>query len=336
MFNCNRRWFAAAALVFAIPFIGAAPGAPKPAIVVYPFSGAQGVAPTIGANVALVTALQLSQGGDITVKSAPADTQRADYLQTARGLGADYYVSGFVSPIGNQLAVIEQLVSTRNGVSVWRSNTMQLTVPDDARAQASDLHDAIVQAGAQQPFPVSQSQSGANAPPPRSSSARPAKPEAPLPIPRFESIPAPVAAVPTAAPVARKTAVILPFGGGTIAAVKHYVPDALLRTFPTYGISGAKATTDSDDVAAVGLVLCTQFNADVLFSGTIDTSQWDPERGWYFDANLSLKVSDCKDLSRKPRTIETTAMSGNVQTAIDIAIAQALKDYTNPHFVSNR
>ena len=335
MVNFNRALCAAAVLLLAIPFIGAAPGTPKPAIVVYPFSGATGVAPAIGANVALVTALQLSLGGDITVKSAPADTQRADYLLTARGLGADYYVSGFVSPIGNQLAVIEQLVSTRNGVSVWRSNTMQLTVPDDARAQASELHDAVVKAGVQQPFPVSQSPSGSNTPP-RSSSSRPSKPEAPLPIPRFESIPAPVAAVPTAAPVVRKTALILPFSGSAIAAVKHYVPDALLRTFPTYGISGAKATTDSDDVAAVGLVQCSQMNADVLFSGTIDTSQWDPERGWFFDANLSLKAYDCKNLSLKPRTIETTAMSGNVQTAIDIAIAQALKDYTNPHFVSNR
>ena len=325
------RFFALAAVaLLAVPLVGAVPENQRSVVVVYPFRGAQGVSPNIGSNVAVAVAQQLAQTGDITVKPAP-DTAPADFLHTARGLGADYYVAGFVSPIGNQIAVIEQLVSTKSGVSVWR-NTVALATPDDARDAAAQLHEAIVQLGQQQ-VPLIPNRTTAAAPPSAAPSAAPAKRVALAvpPIPLGAAVP-----LPTATPASRTTALVLHFGGDTLSAVKDYVPDAIVQTMGRYGIGGAKATVESGDLAKVGLLMCAQTGADVLFGGTIDSQQGDPALGWSFDADLNLKVFDCKNLTGKPRTIEATATNGNLQTAVDIAIAQALKQYSTQHITSRR
>jgi hypothetical protein len=326
-------------VLLALPALADVPTGPKPVVVVFPFTGKEGVSPTIGQNISLVVALQLSQAGDVTIKTPPADTAQSDYLRAARALGADYYVAGFLSPIGTQIAVSEQLVSARSGISVWQT-TASIAEPQDAADAAMQLHVAIMHLSAQQ---LPASLASAPTPPPAAPSAAPktggalrAGPALTIPV----APPAAVAAagLPPLPPVPsnRTTAMILPFTGDAIPAILHYVPESLVRTMPQYGWTGTRANVDTPNVSEVGVLLCSQFAADELIGGSLDTGSTDLGEGWGFVVGLDLKVFDCKNLTKKPIDITATAQNGNLQTAVDIAVNQALRGLPNQHTTSMR
>jgi len=133
------------ALASAVPLVSAATDLfPEPIVVVYPFtvSGSSGTS-TVGGNVALLLATRLGELGGLTVKPFTPGTVRADYLTAARGENADYYVTGFLAPIGSEVSLITQVVTTNSGLVVW-SNTTTIRTYGDASAQADPLHQAIL------------------------------------------------------------------------------------------------------------------------------------------------------------------------------------------------
>lgn len=282
-----------------------------PVVVVFPLLGAQGVASDVGSSVSLILATQIAELGGITVKPAPPGTQQADFLETARKLATDYYVSGFVTPLGDQVSVVEQLVSVKSGSVVW-SNTAQLAVYGDARASGTLLHNQILQYAGRGFSTLDQAH------------------VVPTQAPRRRT----VAAAPTPTPVS-KTATILDFDGAAQEAVRNYAPTAVIRTFRQYGIEGSRASISSKEVATLGPLLCAQTGADLLLGGAVNVEQQDPENGWMFDAVVRLTGYDCSNLKAKPRLVQGTGTNGDTQTAVDIAISRALKDYMNPRFVSN-
>jgi len=117
---------------------------PEPVVVVYPFtvSGSSGTS-AVGGNVALLLATRLGELGGVSVKPFTPGTVRADYLTAARGENADYYVTGFLAPIGSEVSLITQVVTTNSGLVVWSSTTTIRTY-GDASAQADPLHQAIL------------------------------------------------------------------------------------------------------------------------------------------------------------------------------------------------
>lgn len=117
---------------------------PEPVVVVYPFtvSGSSGGS-AVGSNIALLLATRLGELGGLTVKPFTPGTVRADYLTAARGENADYYVTGFLAPIGSEVSLITQVVTTTSGLVVWSSTTTIRTY-GDANAQADPLHQAIL------------------------------------------------------------------------------------------------------------------------------------------------------------------------------------------------
>jgi hypothetical protein len=117
---------------------------PNPVVVVYPFtvSGSSGTS-AVGGNVAILLATRLGELGGVTVKPFTPGTVRADYLTAARGENADYYVTGFLAPIGSEVSLITQVVTTNSGLVVWSSTTTIRTY-GDASAQADPLHQAIL------------------------------------------------------------------------------------------------------------------------------------------------------------------------------------------------
>ncbi len=320
IWNCARS--AALALVVA-PSLMAAGFATQPVVVVYPLQASGSTPVSVGIAVAGVLSTTIAAHGDVSVKAAPGDAQQADYLSTARKLGADYYVAGFATEIGSQVSAVEQLVQTKSGVVVWR-NTASYSVPDDARASGEALHTAVLQFASQNY--ASLSGDAGNAPPP--SAARPGPPPkqvAPLPIPLTYTDPAPAAAA--AQPqVTGSRVLVVDFGGTAMDAVKHYTPESVLRTLARYNMSGTSLDIDGSDIAAQGIVACAQTGSDLIIAGDIAADQASPEAGWSYDATLQMKVYNCRNLRAKPLVYTKTVNNGNLQTAVDITVDQALKD----------
>src|SRR5208282_4396324 len=67
-----------------------------------------------------------------------------DFLINARALGCDYYVTGFVTPLGAEVSVVEQVVSTISG-TVVASNSVQFLTYADANGQGALLAAMIQQ-----------------------------------------------------------------------------------------------------------------------------------------------------------------------------------------------
>ncbi|MBV9440266.1 MAG: hypothetical protein JOZ24_09770 [Candidatus Eremiobacteraeota bacterium] len=138
------------ALAFlALLLIAAAPGSfltTKPRVVVYPFTATgTAVDREASSRLATVIATEMASTGRVTVVAPPPGTERKDYLAVARSSGCDYYIAGFISPLGDGVSVVEQLVSTSTGIVVYSSSTQIKTYADatgqgDQLAQAASLH----------------------------------------------------------------------------------------------------------------------------------------------------------------------------------------------------
>jgi TolB-like protein len=299
-------------------------------VVVFPLVASQGAPDSVGLAVARVLVAGMSRG-DIAARIAPAGTQQADYLQTARSAGAEYYVAGFVSTIGSEVSAVEQLVATKSGVVVWQ-NTAAYTVPEDARASGVAMHDAIDALNAPQ-YVAPQTNSApapqapvAPVPTVRRGPSAPQAPQTPLPIPA-ESY-----GTPPDPAVDGPRVVVVDFGGTALDAVRHYVPAAIIRTLPRYHMSGTEIDISTSDVPANGLVACAQTGADLILGGTVGSGEdGDPGMGYSVGTDLTLDVFDCKHMDAKPRVIEKQTSNGNAQTSVDIAVDQALKVLAGSH-----
>jgi len=119
---------------------------PRPAIpmlVVFPFQTSSDLKAGTGARAAALFAQQMNGAGGIDALTGPATVQRADYLSYARKLQADYYLMGYMTPLGQGVSLVEQLVSTQSGTLVY-GQTAQINSFDDASAQAIQIHGAVM------------------------------------------------------------------------------------------------------------------------------------------------------------------------------------------------
>jgi hypothetical protein len=80
----------------------------------------------------------MANTGLVTVTPPPPGTDRKDYLTVARANRSEYYVAGFISPLGNGVSIVEQVVSAATGIVVYSQST-QLTTYTDAAGQGDDL-----------------------------------------------------------------------------------------------------------------------------------------------------------------------------------------------------
>lgn len=139
------KWFWSLSLAFALPLLGAAPsGYTTPVVVVYPLTTSGDLAKSqAGPQIAVLLASRLAQIDALTIKPPTPGTQRADYLSAAQQEGADYYVTGFLAPVGAEVSIIVQVVSTTSGTIVYSSSQMARTF-GDAVGNADDISAAIV------------------------------------------------------------------------------------------------------------------------------------------------------------------------------------------------
>ena len=130
-------------VISAVALLAASPAPPslsiKPGVMVFPL---QPMSSTIDreADSRLTTAIanEMEATKAVNVIPAPAGTAPKDELSVARAANAEYYVTGFVSPLGNGVSAVEQVVSTRTGIVVF-SNSGQLQTYTDAAGQGLSL-----------------------------------------------------------------------------------------------------------------------------------------------------------------------------------------------------
>jgi hypothetical protein len=137
------RWFAL--LIASLPLFGAAEiGLPAPVVVVYPLTATGDVgSPNTGSNIGTAIANKLVELGGLTVKPFVAGTTRPQYLTAALSQSADYYITGYLTPLGSEVSVVEQVVSTRSGTIVYSTTAFARTYAD-AVGPAADLREAIL------------------------------------------------------------------------------------------------------------------------------------------------------------------------------------------------
>jgi len=106
-----------------------------PVVVIYPFDVQTGVDVRLGAAIAQILAQEMIAAGGITVPAVPQGVKRANFLENARTAHADFYISGYVTPVGDHASVVEQVVSVESGVILF-SQTAQVSSVADVASQS--------------------------------------------------------------------------------------------------------------------------------------------------------------------------------------------------------
>jgi hypothetical protein len=107
----------------------------QPVVLIYPFDVQTGADPKIGTAIAQILAQEMVAAGGITVPQVPQGVKRSDFLEDARKARADFYISGYVTPVGDSAAVVEQVVSVESGVILF-SQTAQVASVADVASQS--------------------------------------------------------------------------------------------------------------------------------------------------------------------------------------------------------
>ncbi|MBV8489891.1 MAG: hypothetical protein JO199_05110 [Candidatus Eremiobacteraeota bacterium] len=124
------------------PVVTPPPANEVPTVVVFPFDVPTGQDAKIGTAIATIMHDTMNAAGGVNVLAIPKDVTRPQFGTYARAQHADFYVAGFVTPVGEGAAIVDQVVSVSSGVIVY-SNTLQVVSVDDVAAQALQQRAAI-------------------------------------------------------------------------------------------------------------------------------------------------------------------------------------------------
>lgn len=116
-----------------------------PTVVVYPFTTPADVDPRTGAAIAQIYAQVLQQSGGLKILDLPDQIKREDYTKYAHAKGADYYISGYLQPIGESAAIVWQIYDVTGDISVY-SSTTEIANVQDVASQGLNARDIIMRA----------------------------------------------------------------------------------------------------------------------------------------------------------------------------------------------
>lgn len=85
----------------------------------------------------------MTQAGGVNVLPIPQNVARANYQTYARQQRAEFYISGYVTPIGETASVVEQLVGVNDGIVLF-SQTAQINSVADVASQALQARSFII------------------------------------------------------------------------------------------------------------------------------------------------------------------------------------------------
>jgi hypothetical protein len=113
-------------------------------VLIYPFETQAGADPKIGAAISQILSQAMTQSGGINVLPVPPKVARSDYQTYAKQQHADFYIGGYVTPIGETASVVEQVVSVDSGVILY-SQTAQVFSVGDVASQSLQAR-AVIEA----------------------------------------------------------------------------------------------------------------------------------------------------------------------------------------------
>jgi hypothetical protein len=309
MFNILRT-LCALSMVFMATNASAASNAAV--VVVYPLTITASGDPGVGKQIASLIAQQLSQAGSVEIREPSPDVARPDYLETARRLGADYFLSGFVTKVSGQLSVVEQLVSTLSNTTVWSNNAHLLTT-DDARTQGDLVRAAVIGHSGR-------GRSVANA-------TAGVQPTAPAKSGATQATAASAAAqvVPPASRASKASYAVLLTGGPASRSMRSHADTAIIKALRGRGAEAVLLDDPVGDLSVLGPALCASTGEKVLLGGTVGLQIMpDREINQWAEAKIELTAYDCA------KHVKHESCSGDGATynwtwAVDQAVDGAVK-----------
>lgn len=266
-----------------------------PTVVVYPLAGSPTLDRETSARIETTLANQIAQGGLIKVVPPTTSVERQNYLADARSLGASYYVTGFLTPLGSGASVVEQVVSVTSGTLVF-SVTNYVTSLTDIAAQGDQLRAGILDR-------ASRGLQAFEAPDEPGSAATPASNGPDVNVNKLLGRKKGGAAAVAIAPPANTTLAILTVGGSADFAQRAAAAKALADAFEHAGRHAVVV-----DTATPSSSVCSANGATALVAAWLDTP---PPNAANANSALRLIAYDC---------------SGNV--AFDRTFKQPLSDVT--------
>ncbi|MBV8602256.1 MAG: hypothetical protein JO359_11895 [Candidatus Eremiobacteraeota bacterium] len=359
----SRLLLSLALVASSILWLGATPPAlPPPTAVVFPLVVNGEADKDSGSRLAVLFAQQLADSG-VKVVPPPPGTARTDYLSTARKIGADYYVTGFITPLGAEVTVVEQVVSTTSG-TVIASNSAQLLTYADASGQGAILAASILRHAGRALASLGENAPAAATPAPKESgneanlnglgnifkhkskaspspkpsaaavaAATPVATAAPKPqatamataLPPPAATPAAVAVNAPAGTTQANRVVIFDFGGTAASDRRAYARNDLLARLGKSGQPvAAVAAFAPSDLIANAPDLCTKNGAKVFVDGQLATRDGDGQFGPSTIAQFDVRAIDCTGRVLFQDRFERDGMGRkNWERAIDNAVAAA-------------
>jgi hypothetical protein len=271
-----------------------ASAAPNPAVVVvYPLTATGPGDLHAGEQIASVIGNELAASDNVQVREPAPGVARQDYLDTARKLGADYYLSGFVTLISGELSVVEQLVSTLSNTTVW-TNDARLATNDDARAQADLIRGAVLG-------------------------------HAGRALVAFDAGTPNIATRRTPSPSARPSFAVLLTRGDASENDRAYADAAIVKALRAHGFVADLLNDPAGDLAILGPAICATTGVRFLIGGAVSIGvQPDREINQWATAKLDLAAYDCA-AGRSLRANSGSGATYNWNWAVDQAVAVALK-----------
>jgi hypothetical protein len=352
-----------AALALILGLLGAAPDAyGAPSVVVYPLTVSGGNDPggELGSNIAVLISNQLADLGGLVVKPYLPGTTRAQYLDAAIKQGDDYYVTGYLTPVGGDVSMIVQVVSTNSGSVVFSTTAIARTYAD-AVGQADVVRQAILRhagrayAAIDAPAPAptatkadltdngnvdltkalgrrkrgagpAASPAPGTSPAPNSSAAPGAPSASRVPVAAATATPAAVAA----APARPGNVLVLQVGGSADADARTYAASSISLALRSQGVGGGLLPVTVDQGIANAAQLCNaNAGSSALYAPKLEIDK-DPSGAQ--NVQLDVAAYDCKaKLLGEQHVVMAVRGRGGIDSAIDHAaakVADALTKHT--------
>lgn len=115
-----------------------------PLVVVYPFEYSSDLQRDTGTKAAQLYVAEMNAAGGVDALQGPITVKRANYGTYAKSLNASYYVSGYMTPLGGGVSLVEQVVDTTTGTIILGA-TAQIGSFEDAASQAVSIRDGIIE-----------------------------------------------------------------------------------------------------------------------------------------------------------------------------------------------
>lgn len=311
----------------ATPAATAAPATTgAPTVIVYPFETSGDMQKNTGGAIAQIYSQVFTNSGGLTVLPIAPTITRADFQKHARDVHADYYISGYLTSIGEGAAVVEQVVSVDSGIIVYSQTAQIYSVPDVA-SQALNARHVILQLSGKDTASLGAQQSNATPEPTTTNGAQVSLGglgavvqsifhRGSGPKNTAAATPAPARVKPA------RTMLVARVNGNAQPGALTSATETLLHALDQ-GYATKTINAESTTVAKGADAICGTSRNNTIAAGSLNIEQQGARFGSRSVNVFTLTVYTCFGAP----LFQTTQRDGNLGTAINAAVAAYEKDH---------